>query len=184
MGDRDQGPRDAGALGALPQLRLDEPLEGLHQQVTQERAPRDRIHTLPDAVLAIGSELELEVVLQRIVEPAASLVDAKYGALGVPGEEGTIKQFLTVGVDEETSARIGHYRCGEGILGLLIRHPEPLRLADLATVSLSLQGRGSARGPEKPRTCAGVSFPSRDGAPGRDQGGLRRGRRAVCVDVR
>nr|WP_309142848.1 GAF domain-containing protein [Streptomyces javensis] len=118
--------------GSLPQLRLDELLEGLQQQVAQVRSARDRVHTLLDAVLAIGSDLELEVVLQRIVESAVSLVDAEYGALGVLGEEGTIKQFLTVGIDEETIARIGHYPRGEGILGLLIRHPEPLRLADLA----------------------------------------------------
>ncbi|MEU1792441.1 GAF domain-containing sensor histidine kinase [Streptomyces sparsogenes] len=125
-------PRDAPGSGALPQLRLDELLEGLQQQVAQVRAARDRIHTLLDAVLAIGSDLELEVVLQRIVESAVSLVDARYGALGVLGEEGTITQFLTVGIDEATIARIGHYPRGEGILGLLIRRPEPLRLADLA----------------------------------------------------
>ncbi|MFE9069407.1 GAF domain-containing protein [Streptomyces violaceusniger] len=125
-------PRETAVSGALPQLRLDELLEGLQQQVAQVRAARDRIHTLLDAVLAIGSDLELEVVLQRIVESAVSLVDAKYGALGVLGEEGTIKQFLTVGIDEETIAEMGHYPRGEGILGLLIRHPEPLRLADLA----------------------------------------------------
>ncbi|MBD3002547.1 GAF domain-containing protein [Streptomyces sp. 5-10] len=113
-------------------MRLDELLEGLQQQVAQVRSARDRIHTLLDAVLAIGSDLELQVVLQRIVESAVSLVDAQYGALGVLGEEGTIKQFLTVGIDEETIAEIGHYPRGEGILGLLIRHPEPLRLASLA----------------------------------------------------
>ncbi|GAA2344316.1 histidine kinase [Streptomyces violaceusniger] len=127
-----QEPRDTPVSGALPQLRLDELLEGLQQQVAQVRSARDRIHTLLDAVLAIGSDLELEVVLQRIVESAVSLVDAQYGALGVLGEEGTIKQFLTVGIDEETIAEIGQYPRGEGILGLLIRHPEPLRLANLA----------------------------------------------------
>ncbi|MEU0830306.1 GAF domain-containing protein [Streptomyces sp. NPDC005969] len=115
-----------------PQLRLDALLEDLQQQVAQVRGARDRVHTLLDAVLAVGSDLDLEVVLRRIVESAVSLVDAQYGALGVLGEEGTIKQFLTVGIDEETVARIGHYPRGAGILGLLIRHPEPLRLANLA----------------------------------------------------
>ncbi|MGW7599817.1 sensor histidine kinase [Streptomyces antimycoticus] len=132
MDECGQEPRDPSVSGALPQLRLDELLEGLQEQVAQVRSARDRIHTLLDAVLAIGSDLELEVVLQRIVESAVSLVDAEYGALGVLGEEGTIKQFLTVGIDEETIAEIGHYPRGEGILGLLIRHPEPLRLANLA----------------------------------------------------
>ncbi|MGW2745569.1 sensor histidine kinase [Streptomyces sp. NPDC001450] len=115
-----------------PQLRLDVLLDDLQQQVAQVRAARDRVHTLLDAVLAVGSDLDLEVVLHRIVESAVTLVDAQYGALGVLGDEGTIKQFLTVGIDEEAIARIGHYPRGEGILGLLIRHPEPLRLANLA----------------------------------------------------
>ncbi|WP_330340279.1 sensor histidine kinase [Streptomyces sp. NBC_00557] len=115
-----------------PQLRLDALLDDLQQQVAQVRAARDRVHTLLDAVLAVGSDLDLEVVLHRIVESAVALVDAQYGALGVLGEEGTIKQFVTVGIDEEAIARIGHYPRGQGILGLLIRHPEPLRLANLA----------------------------------------------------
>ncbi|MGW7404090.1 sensor histidine kinase [Streptomyces sp. NPDC054833] len=116
---------------AAPHLRLDELLEGLQAQVEQVRATRDRVHTLLDAVLAIGSDLDLDVVLRRITESAVSVVDARYGALGVLGEEGRIKQFITVGMDEDTIGTIGHYPHGQGILGLLIREPEPLRLADL-----------------------------------------------------
>ncbi|MFF4591190.1 GAF domain-containing protein [Streptomyces sp. NPDC001388] len=119
------------AAPAAPQLRLDELLEGLQAQVAQVRATRDRVHTLLDAVLAIGSDLDLDVVLRQITESAVSVVDARYGALGVLGEEGRIKRFITVGVDEETIKEIGPYPEGHGILGLLIRHPEPLRLADL-----------------------------------------------------
>jgi two-component system, NarL family, sensor histidine kinase DevS len=116
---------------AAPQLRLDELLEGLQAQISQVRATRDRVHTLLDAVLAIGSDLDLDVVLRRITESAVTLVDAQYGALGVVGTEGRIRQFITVGLDEETIEAIGHYPEGQGILGLLIREPEPLRLADL-----------------------------------------------------
>ncbi|WP_330342135.1 sensor histidine kinase [Streptomyces sp. NBC_00557] len=132
MDERARGSREAETSGKSPQLRLDVLLDDLQQQVAQVRAARDRVHTLLDAVLAVGSDLDLEVVLRRIVESAVTLVDAQYGALGVLGEEGTIKQFVTVGMDEEAIARIGHYPRGEGILGLLIRHPQPLRLADLA----------------------------------------------------
>ncbi|MFC4463939.1 GAF domain-containing protein [Streptomyces xiangluensis] len=120
-------------LPTAPQLRLDELLEGLQAQVEQVRAARDRVHTLLDAVLSIGTDLDLDVVLRRITESAVAVVDAEYGALGVLGEEGRIKQFITVGVDEDTIRAIGHYPEGEGILGLLIREPEPLRLADLGT---------------------------------------------------
>lgn len=120
-----------GGGPAAPQLRLDELLEGLQAHIAQVRATRDRVHTLLDAVLAIGSDLDLDVVLRRITESAVTLVDARYGALGVIGEEGRIRQFITVGMDEETVRRIGHYPEGQGILGLLIRKPEPLRLAEL-----------------------------------------------------
>ncbi|MFF8480421.1 sensor histidine kinase [Streptomyces antibioticus] len=119
-----------GRPGA-PQLRLDELLEGLQAQIAQVRATRDRVHTLLDAVLAIGSDLDLDVVLRRITESAVTLVDAQYGALGVLGDEGKIRQFITVGMDDETVRRIGHYPEGQGILGLLIRKPEPLRLPEL-----------------------------------------------------
>lgn len=111
-----------------PQLRLDALLDGLQEQVERVRSTQNRIQTLLDAVLAIGSDLDLDVVLHRIVESAVQLVDCRYGALGVVGDEGGIKQFITVGIDEETIARIGHYPRGEGILGLLIREPHPLRL--------------------------------------------------------
>ncbi|MGP4047666.1 sensor histidine kinase [Streptomyces sp. 2A115] len=121
-------PRDGSAT---PQSRLDDLLEGLQAQVSRVGATRDRVHTLLDAVLAIGSDLDLDVVLRRITESAVALVDAEYGALGVLGEEGRIQQFITVGVDEETIGAIGHHPEGRGILGLLIREPEPLRLADL-----------------------------------------------------
>lgn len=116
---------------AAPQLRLDELLEGLQAQITQVRATRDRVHTLLDAVLSIGSDLDLDVVLRRITESAVALVDARYGALGVLGDAGRIRQFITVGMDEDTVRAIGHYPDGQGILGLLIKEPEPLRLADL-----------------------------------------------------
>ncbi|WP_407704419.1 hypothetical protein [Streptomyces spongiae] len=57
---------------------------------------------LLDAVLTIGTDLDLDVVLRRITESAVTLVDARYGALGVLGEEGKIRQFITVGMDEDT----------------------------------------------------------------------------------
>ncbi|MFC9292227.1 GAF domain-containing protein, partial [Streptomyces sp. NPDC057052] len=114
-----------------PHLRLDELLDGLQAQVAQVRATRDRVSTLLDAVLAIGSDLDLDVVLRRITESAVALMDARYGALGVLGDEGRIKRFITVGMDEETVGAIGHYPEGRGVLGLLVRNPEPLRLADL-----------------------------------------------------
>ncbi|MER5448682.1 GAF domain-containing sensor histidine kinase [Streptomyces sp. NPDC002764] len=123
----------AEARMRLPQLRLDELLEELQARLDAARGTRDRVHSLLEAVLSVGRELELEQVLRSIVEAAAVLVDAEYAALGVIGPDGKrLSAFHTVGVGPEEIARIGPYPEGHGILGELIRHPEPLRLAKLS----------------------------------------------------
>ncbi|MGX4688040.1 sensor histidine kinase [Streptomyces sp. JNUCC 63] len=117
----------------LPQLRLDELLEELQARLDAARGTRDRVHSLLEAVLSVGRELELEQVLHSIVEAAAALVDAEYAALGVIGPDGRrLSAFHTVGVGEEVIARIGPYPEGHGILGELIRRPQPLRLPRLS----------------------------------------------------
>ncbi|WP_432173219.1 sensor histidine kinase [Streptomyces sp. Tue6028] len=117
----------------LPQLRLDELLEELQARLDAARGTRDRVHSLLEAVLAVGRELDLEQALRSIVQAAAALVDAEYAALGVIGPDGRrLSAFHTVGVTEEQIARIGAYPEGHGILGELIRHPEPLRLEKIS----------------------------------------------------
>ncbi|MFE2383261.1 MULTISPECIES: sensor histidine kinase [Streptomyces] len=117
----------------LPQLKLDELLEELQARIDAARGTRDRVHSLLEAVLSVGRELELEQVLHSIVEAAAALVDAEYAALGVIGPDGTtLAAFHTVGLSEERIHRIGPYPEGHGILGELIRHPEPLRLPKIS----------------------------------------------------
>jgi signal transduction histidine kinase len=124
-------PRDARVR--LPQLRLDELLEELQARLDAARGTRDRVHSLLEAVLSVGRELDLEQALHSIVEAAATLVDAEYGALGVIGPDGKrLSAFHTVGVSEKTIARIGPFPEGHGILGELIRHPEPLRLTKIS----------------------------------------------------
>ncbi|MFA1551665.1 sensor histidine kinase [Actinomadura chokoriensis] len=116
----------------LPELKLDDLLAELQTRLDTARATRDRVHALLEAVVSIGGELELETVLRRITEAATTLVDARYGALGVIGEERErLVRFVTVGVSDEEIEAIGHWPHGHGILGLLIREPRPLRLPDL-----------------------------------------------------
>jgi signal transduction histidine kinase len=87
---------------------------------------------LLDAVLSVGSDLDLPAMLDRVVSAAVDLVDARYGALGVLDETGTrLAQFITVGIDEAGRRRIGTLPEGHGILGLLILDAQPLRLPDL-----------------------------------------------------
>ena len=64
----------------------------------------DRRDKLIRSGLELASELELEVVLQRIVELAVQLTDATYGALGVLQADGSIGEFITTGVTPGPSA--------------------------------------------------------------------------------
>ncbi|WP_042170527.1 GAF domain-containing sensor histidine kinase [Streptomyces sp. NBRC 110035] len=130
--------RDGDPRPLLPQLRLDDLLEELQARIDAARGTRDRVHSLLEAVLEVGRELDLKQVLHSIVDAAAVLVDAEYAALGVIGPDGKrLSAFHTVGISDEEIARIGHYPEGHGILGELIRHPQPLRLTKLSEHSAS-----------------------------------------------
>src|SRR5215831_9545230 len=122
-----------GSRLLLPQLRLDELLAELQLRLQAVLDTRDRTHALLEAVVAVGSHLELEAVLRQIVEAAVELVSARYGALGVIGEGGRLAEFVPVGLDESQIARIHHWPEGRGLLGELITNPRPLRLHDLTT---------------------------------------------------
>jgi signal transduction histidine kinase len=91
-----------------------------------------RFKALVEAGIALSSELSLDAVLQRILEAAAELTEARYAALGVIDRSGTaLESFLVTGIDEETQRAIGDLPRGRGILGTLIRDAKPLRLDDL-----------------------------------------------------
>ena len=79
---------------------------------------RDRM--LIEAGLTLSAELDLDAVLQRIVELACDITGARYGALGVLGEDRRIERFITKGISDEDRAAIGDPPTGHGILGLLI----------------------------------------------------------------
>jgi signal transduction histidine kinase len=94
----------------------------------------ERLRELVDAVLLIGSDLDLPTVLRRIVDAARSLVDATYAALGVLDEQKHgLEDFITVGLSPEGVRAIGHLPEGLGVLGLLIVDPKPVRIADITT---------------------------------------------------
>ena len=92
----------------------------------------DRRDELISSGLALAAELDLGIVLQRIIDLAAELTEASYGALGVLGPDGAIREFVTSGIDPEQRKAIGHEPSGRGILGLLIKEPRPIRIARIA----------------------------------------------------
>ncbi len=85
-----------------------------------------------DLARGVLAELDLDVVLERVLESAQELTGARYAALGVLDESrSALARFLTRGIDEATHAAIGALPRGRGVLGALIENPVPLRLADV-----------------------------------------------------
>jgi two-component system, NarL family, sensor histidine kinase DevS len=118
-------------LGPLSRVRLDALLQELLDRVGEVMASRERLRSLLDAVVAIGTDLDLHSTLERIVRVGCELADARYGALGVLGPRRRLVDFITHGIDPELHDRIGALPTGHGILGLLIDDPRPIRLPDI-----------------------------------------------------
>ena len=98
-----------------------------------ERTGEDQLRRVIEAARGIHRARSLDTLLREVVESAAELVGARFGALGVIDPTGTyLEQFITVGVDDLTRARIGDLPRGQGILGVLIRDATPLRLDDMS----------------------------------------------------
>jgi signal transduction histidine kinase len=121
----------------LPNLQLDDLLAELQVRLEAVLATRDRVNALFEAVMAVGTNLDIEVVLRGIVESAVSLVNARYGAMGVIGDGDRLAEFIPVGLTEDEIGRIHHWPEGRGLLGALIKDPKPLRIANLGQHELS-----------------------------------------------
>jgi len=85
-----------------------------------------------DVARGVLAELDLDVVLNRVLEAAQELTEARYAALGVLNESRTeLVRFLTRGIESSTHAAIGALPRGRGVLGVLIDNPLALRVADV-----------------------------------------------------
>jgi signal transduction histidine kinase len=118
-------------LTPLSRVQLDELLQEMLDRVGEVLASRERLRALLDAVVSVGSDLDLRSTLQRIVQAACALAGARYGALGVIGPDQELSDFITHGIDPETHAAIGDLPHGRGVLGLLITDPRPVRMPDI-----------------------------------------------------
>jgi signal transduction histidine kinase len=96
----------------------------------QQRLQRqnEELLALHSAGLDVTADLSLEVVLKKVVEQARNLVGAKYGALSVVDRESRILSFITSGITPEQRAAIGPPPVGHGLLGIVMREGQHLRL--------------------------------------------------------
>lgn len=87
---------------------------------------------LVEAGLALASELDLDVLLQRIADVAREVLGARYAAVGVVGDDGLLTRFVYSGIDQKTADAIGDLPRGRGLLGALIEGGRPMRMREIS----------------------------------------------------
>jgi signal transduction histidine kinase len=91
-----------------------------------------KLRRVLEATLQLEGDLDLPSLLRHFIEEAQSMTGARYGALGVlNADRSALAEFITVGLDPDVERTIGARPTGQGVLGLLIADPHPLRLANL-----------------------------------------------------
>jgi len=102
------------------------------EDATDAVATQRRLELLTEANGAILAEHSLEDVLHRIVSAARELASARYAALGVLAPDGSLEQFVHEGLDGAAVCPPGQLPRGDGLLGVLVSDPRPLRLARIS----------------------------------------------------
>jgi signal transduction histidine kinase len=90
-----------------------------------------QLHAMSDAVLAISAELTVDAALQKMVDAARDLAQARYAALGIPDGEGGFDQFITSGMSDAQIAAIGPLPRTHGLLGAMLQDAAPFRSDDI-----------------------------------------------------
>ncbi len=103
----------------------------MHEQLDEMLVARDQMEQLLRVIVEIGSDLDLDATLHRIISAAMELTGARYGALAVRAENGTLMSFVHAGIDSETVRRIGRLPMGKGVLGVPLDPSGALLLDDL-----------------------------------------------------
>jgi signal transduction histidine kinase len=132
--DREAGVVPSSAFPPLAGAGLDDLLRELLNRVEGVVQDQRRLRLLLDAVVGIAADLSLDSVLERIVQVASELAEARYAALGVlgTGSEQPLRAFIHHGMSDEQRDLIGDLPQGHGLLGQIIDQPRPLRLHDLS----------------------------------------------------
>ncbi len=95
-----------------------------------ERGNRE-LAALREAGLDVTAHLGLDTVLRKVVDLACNLIGTRYGALSVVDKKGRVRTFVTSGLSSEEIEKIGLPPVGKGLLGLMLREGQRLRIADV-----------------------------------------------------
>jgi signal transduction histidine kinase len=134
----DQSPAQTGMATAQPSTeQFAAAIREAEGWAATAHEARRRLEALDAATVAISQELSLERVLQIIVDSVRPLANARYAALGIPDERGSMERFITSGISRRGRESIGDPPRGLGLLGVSIRDSRTLRIDDIAADSRS-----------------------------------------------
>ena len=122
------GDDSGSAFAGLGQRGL---VSRMHEQLDELLAARDQMEQLLQVIVEIGSDLDLDATLRRIVRAARELTSATYGALAIRDPDGTLLSFVHDGINADDVRRIGPLPVGKGVLSLARFDTPALRLDDL-----------------------------------------------------
>ncbi len=103
-----------------------------NMQERLERRNRE-LTALRNASLDIVSDLSLDNLLQKVVDQARNLIGTRYGALSLTDGENAVRSFVTSGISDQERQRIGPPPRGQGLLGVVMREGQRLRLEDIGS---------------------------------------------------
>nr|WP_254701104.1 GAF domain-containing protein [Curtobacterium pusillum] len=116
-----------------PRTALERSISELVDRAQEVLATQGRLRGLLRANRLVVDELDLPTVLRRIVDAGVELVGARYGAMGVLAPDGSLEQFVHVGMSDAEVAAIGDLPHGRGLLGAILTTERPVRVADIAS---------------------------------------------------
>lgn len=90
-----------------------------------------RLNTLYEAARVISSTISLPDLLSGLVSHARTLVNARYGAIGLRDSDGQLKKFITSGLAAKEVEAIGSLPVGKGIIGLMLKEKRPIRIENI-----------------------------------------------------
>ncbi|WP_031429709.1 EAL domain-containing protein [Methylomicrobium agile] len=113
--------------------QLKEMLEIEHRQTLCWAEKLAELHEASRRLLSVLAHSSVESgLLQTGIEALASLLECRYGAIGILDDSGQLRHFIYTGISAEQARAIGRLPEGKGLLGIVIRENISVRLEDMA----------------------------------------------------